>query len=271
MQHSDPTQEMVAFAQRIALEAMALLSRLQQGASVAVRKDIGDFAMTADLESEKLLLSRIRETYPTHGILTEESGQVRQTSEYTWVIDPLDGTKDYARGAEDYGLLVGIEKNGQVLGGCTIVYANAMSVYTGLKSKFARYNGNQTKVSDQIDVRASTISFHIPSSKRSAQEKDRAFATLRDLVEASYRVRVNYNEARALGWVGRGLLDAHIIPPNLTKWWDLAPQLVFVEQSGGMVTDFSGNPIRNRDLSKGVVASNGKIHLELLDIINIKS
>jgi myo-inositol-1(or 4)-monophosphatase len=87
------------------------------------------------------------------------------------------------------------------------------------------------------------------------------------LINATYRLRPSFDDARTLGLVAQGGLDGCILLPNIDKWVDVACGILLVEEAGGKVTDWQGNPLKDRDLSKGVLVSNGVLHEQLLTIM----
>lgn len=98
-------------------KAGKLLAQHQSKAKIRGYKDIADIVTTADLASEKLLVSLIRAKYPGHSIDSEEMGVESKHSPYTWIIDPLDGTKEYARGITVYNCLIAVTKNDALVAG----------------------------------------------------------------------------------------------------------------------------------------------------------
>lgn len=251
----------------IAKKAGALLKNLQATATVAVQKDEVDIATNADLAAEKLIISFIKKKYPTHGIYSEEMGNKTGTSDYSWIIDPLDGTKEYAKKLPDYGCLIAVEEKGKLVA-CASYIEGGYGLYDASLGGGAFLNDVPIHVSQTADATLSTISFHIPIKSMPPKELDKDMKVLRALLGKIYRVRGFFFDAKILGWCADGRIDAHIIPPNVPQWYDVASALLLVDEAGGKVTDWNGNPIKNRDLSHGIIATNGKIHKELLTIIN---
>ncbi len=247
-------------AQTFAVEAVKLLTRIQKDATVAVDKGNLDFATTADLEAEKQIIDAISKKYPSHGILTEETGEIPGHSPYTWIIDPLDGTKEYARGSEDFCTLIAVEEHDKLIAGCAAMYPDSLVRLVSAKGDGSWCNDTPVKCSDIDELRKASISVHLPYDQNPDHIIDAMYAFAHDLVKKTHRVRANHNEAKVMGWVGRGIMEAHIIPPGNPKWWDIAPLILFIEEAGGKVTDLYGNPVRERNLDHGIIASNGHIH-----------
>lgn len=98
-------------------------------------------------------------------------------------------------------------------------------------------------------------------------EIDKSIRILHSLAEVTGLIRDGWECGMALAEIASGSIEAYIVPRIGPKWWDVAPGILMVEEAGGKVTDMYGNPIINRDLSKGLVATNGKLHDKILDII----
>lgn len=256
-------------AEFIVNRACKLLSRYQKKATVVVQKDIGDMATTADYAAEKLIREFIQKKYPYHSIIGEEKGLTKKQSEYLWIIDPLDGTKEYARGLSEYNCLVAVEHKGTLVVG--VLQRNGTNeVYSAEAQRGAWRNKKQLHVSDQSDLSRSYVGYHlpIPTATASHHDVERHFDMLKTLTFACYRVRPGWDDARQLAWIAQGILDAHIIPVELkNEWHDLAPGILLVQEAGGVVTHLDGSPLQAYERQKGFIASNGHIHDQLLSFI----
>lgn len=264
-------QQLRKDCEEISLQAITLLSSYQGKFQITVQKDIGDFATTADEASEVLIKQFISEKYPKHCLYAEESGLSGSQSEYRWIVDPLDGTKEYARGSEEYNCLIAVEHNTKIVA-AVIRRHGTNNLYSMAFGNGSLHNGNPIHVSSQTDLEKSFIGFHLPPNSKSFEkiEIDKSFDLLKDLTYASYRVRCGWDDAKLLGWVARGVIDAHIVPAEVKNgWWDLAPGIAIVLEAGGMITTMKGNPVTEQNCKiEGIVASNGKLHKELLQLIN---
>lgn len=256
-------------AEYIADCACQLLKSYQKKATIVVQKDIGDFATTADIASEKLIRTYIQKKYPDHSVMGEEGGLTDKRSEYLWIIDPLDGTKEYARGLNEYNCLITVEHKGKPIVG--VIRRNGTNeTYSAVAEAGAWRNKKPIRVSQQPDLTRSYIGYHLPISVSSVPRKDveRHFEILKELTFSCYRVRPGWDDAKWMAWVAQGILDAHIIPVELkNEWHDVAPGILLVQEAGGCVTHLDGSPLIPHDISKGFLASNGRIHDTLLAII----
>lgn len=265
-------QQLQKDCEEISLAAILLLSSYQNKFKVTVQKDIGDFATTADEASEALIKQFISKKYPNHSLYAEESGLSDSQSDYRWVIDPLDGTKEYARGLEEYNCLIAVEHNMQTVAS-VIRRHGTNDLYSMARGFGALHNGHPIHTSLQDDLEKSFIGLHLPNNSKSFKKTDieKSFNLLKELTYASYRVRCGWDDAKLLGWVARGVIDAHIVPAEVKNgWWDLASGIAMVLEAGGMVTTTKGNPVTEQNCKiEGVVATNGVIHDKLLDITRL--
>lgn len=261
-------QQLQKDAEYIADRAALLLKRYQKNATVVVQKDIGDFATTADLASEKLIRTYIQKKYPDHSIMGEEGGLTDKHSQYLWIIDPLDGTKEYARGIPEYNCLIAVEHNGKLVVG--VMRRNGFNeTYSSVAASGAWGNKKPIHVSTESDLSRSYVGYHlpIPTSATSRKDIERHFEVLKELTFSCYRIRPSWDDAKSMAWVSQGILEAHIIPAELkNEWHDLASGILLVQEAGGQVTHLDGSPLNTPERGKGFILSNGHIHSQLLEL-----
>lgn len=256
-------------AEYIAECASHLLNRYQKNATIVVQKDIGDFAMTADIASEELIRTYIQKKYPDHSIAGEEGGLTDKHSEYLWIIDPLDGTKEYARGIPEYNCLIAVEHNGRLVVG--VIRRNGFNeTYTSITGVGAWGNKKPIHVSEQSDLSRAYVGYHlpVPTSTASRSDVERHFDILKKLTFSCCRVRPSWDDAKSMAWVAQGILDAHIIPAELkNEWHDVASGILLVQEAGGQVTHLDGSPLNAYERGRGFIVSNRRIHDQLLELI----
>lgn len=252
----------------IVRETGRLLSSYENKFKVVQLKDAIDVATTADIEAEKLAISYIQSKYPNHRIHSEEAGDLKGESEFVWYIDPLDGTKEYVRGVREYNSIVAVEEKDSLIAGA-IMRNGINELYACSKGNGSYKNGVPVHVSHTNDMSTAFVGMHFPinSSVKDCVEKSLHIAE--HLIYKSYRIRPGWDEAKLLGYVAQGTIDAHVMPSCIKNaWHDIASGLLLVMEAGGKVTDWNGNTIKNHDLSHGILASNGMLHKELLELIN---
>lgn len=254
-------------AERIVEEAVKILIAREHSFTIAKQKDAVDVATSADTDVEQYIKSEVHTLYPDHGFLGEEFGEENADREYVWVIDPLDNTKEYVRGIGEYSCLVAIEHNGKLVVGITRRMGHDIR-YAGSLGNGSFCDDKQMHVSSTASLDIAFIGANTPIKKsHSSEETHQYMLLIEKLINATYRLRPNFDDARTLGWVAQGGLDGCIVLPNIDKWVDVASGILLVEEAGGKVTDWEGNPFKDRDLSKGVLVSNGVLHEQLLTIV----
>ena len=223
-------------------------------------EDQSDFATQADLESEQKIIEILTKNFPTHNIIAEEGGRTDKSSEYTWVIDPLDGTYSFSIGLPYFAVLIGLlKKNEPILG--VAYHVSTEELYTAQKDKGAFVNGKPIKVTSQDVLFRAGMIIDFCSKPRRTPKIDLYIVPL--LKEVGH---VHSIGSTALGMVltAKGIEDAMVAQAWI---WDFAAAFVIVKEAGGKVTDFEGKEL---DWSKdrlNVVASNGLIHDQILETL----
>lgn len=215
-----------------------------------------------DKKSEKTIIDFIKKEFPSHTILAEESGRHQSTSDYLWVIDPLDGTTNFAHGLPIFSVSIGVLKKNEVIAG--VVY-DVMSdtVFSAEKGCGAFQNTKKITVSSNANLAESLLvtgfPYDIVNNPNRAIEKFAAF------LKKSRAVRRLGSAAIDLCYVASGVFDG-FWEVSLHPW-DIAAGKLIVEEAGGLVTNFSGQKIDV--FSKEILASNVEVHNQMLDIIRI--
>ena len=222
--------------------------------------DLSDFATKADVEAEEKIVAILTKNFPKHNIIAEEKTRINQGSEYTWVIDPLDGTIFYARGLPLFAVSVGLLQDNQPALG-VIFDVSAKSLYFAQKGKGAYLNGQPVSVSAESELAAAVVDLDFGHRARRRQKMESYIITLAD--KMGYLCALG-PAVGILGLIAKGNLDAYVV----TGWiWDFAAGVVIVREAGGKVTDFEG---KEPDWSKerlSIVASNGLIHNQILEAL----
>lgn len=253
--------------EEIVTEGIKLLVAYQKKFKILKMKDPMDMATTADLAAEKQIVRFITKKYPAHSIYSEEIGAIDHQSDYTWFIDPLDGTKEFVRGLAEFNCLAAVEYKGKLVAGAA--YRNGFNeLYSTSRTGNAWLNGKKLHVSRENDVPKSFVGYHFPAYTSSDECIKKNMRIAEAVIRQSYRIRPGWDDAKLLGYVARGAIEGCIISDDLKiGWYDVAPTILLVEEAGGRVTDWEGNDIADHDAGRGIVASNGKIHERLLDLI----
>lgn len=221
------------------------------------KTNISDFVTNIDKASEKKIIDFINVEYPTHNILAEESGVENKGSDFTWVIDPLDGTMNFAHGLPIFSVSIGVLKGDELIAG--VIYdVISDKIYTTEKGSGAFQNGNRIGVSQNSDLEKSLLVTGFPYNIK--QNPDNAIEKFNRFVMNSRGVRRLGSAAIDLCYVANGIFDG-FWEVNL-KPWDMAAGMLLVEEAGGKITDFRNNSVSI--FNKQLLASNGKVHNQMV-------
>ena len=213
-----------------------------------------------DTASEKLITDFIKKKFPSHNILAEESGETHNSSEYLWVIDPLDGTTNFAHGLPIFAVSIGLQKNGETIAG--VVYDVMQDiVYAAEKGSGATANSVKIKVSENNNLQHSLLVTGFPYNIK--ENPDKALERFTTLSKKSRGIRRLGSAAIDFCYVATGVFDGfwevHLNP------WDICAGNLIVEEAGGIVTDFDGKPI---DIfTKRILCTNRKIHQKMIEVM----
>ena len=245
-----------------------LLSHFGSGHKAKVKESISSVVTEADLASEKTILKVLGDTPNPYNIIAEESGYVSHGSEYTWVVDPLDGTSNFAAGLPWFGVIIALMWKGDpIMAGMYIPVDQ--DVYLAELGKGARKNGVpiRTTPSSNLAEQLIAYSFDFSSDPAKTASKMKLMARLTSQVR---NIR-STNSLYDFCYTTDGRLGAVI--NQTTKIWDIAAPTLIIKEAGGMVTDINGDVI-NFDLSSGsfdhnytIVAAGTGIHQSLMNII----
>ena len=264
---SDQNLVWVPKAAEIAREAGARLREfLAQGVETEYKGDV-DLVTVADRTVEKLIRERLGAAFPQHGIYGEEGTRERMEGEFRWYVDPLDGTTNFAHGFPQFCVSMGLEQRAPgmppeqdgTLVAAVIYDPMRDELYTAERGQGATLNGKPMRVSKIPDLAESLLSTGFPSRKRHASPNVHFY---QEFTLRSHGVRRAGSAALDLAYVAAGRLDA-FWEFNLNPW-DTAAGILLVQEAGGVVTDFAGNPFRLE--SREILASNGLIQAELVTL-----
>jgi len=260
--------ETLKFSEKLALEVGKLLLEKQDQVKIEVQKDNVDIATNVDLLAEKAIISTIEKKYPKHNIFSEEAGGDNKRSDYTWYIDPLDGTRSYFRKIPKYNTCFCLfYKNSPVLSVVNIPYANQL--FSACKNKGAFLNSEKIRVNSQSKLKNSII-YVCPPCWGKASEKVfyKGMDALKDLTKKVYRLRYNANENNSFCYLALGSIEGCINVNYPTKSiQDFVPGAFIAKMAGAEITDSSGNKLDFSKMGHMYIAANGKIDEQLLELI----
>jgi len=226
-------------------------------------KSVRDPVSEADRESEALIARIIREAYPDHGFLGEEdsSWDSSRSGGPRWIVDPLDGTVNYAHAYPCFCVSIALEADGDFLLGVVHDPFNR-ETYTAARGEGAMLNGEDIRVSGTSELIRSLVVTGFPYD--AAENTGAIMRDMEAMIRATQGVRRDGAAALDLCYLACGRFDG-FWEPRL-KPWDTAAGMVIVEEAGGRVTTYSGGPYT--PFMDNILATNGLVHDELVSVLN---
>lgn len=228
---------------------------------ISNKEGINNWVTEADHASEKAIIDAIKSSFPAHFILSEEVGEIVSDSDVKWIIDPIDGTINFASRIPLCAVSIGVEKNGEMILG--VVYNPFINeLFFAEKGKGAFLNDKKISVSKKTDVIHSCLVTGFPYTYLDMENGP--LQVFERFVRKGVPVRRLGSAAIDLCWVAAGRFEGffeHSLSP-----WDTAAGYLIVEEAGGKVTDMNGN--KYSPYQKKLVATNSLIHDELIEVIH---
>ncbi len=229
--------------------------------TISNKEGINNLVTEVDHKSEEAIFSIIKANFPDHFILSEEAGEIIQDSTYKWIIDPIDGTVNYANGIPICCVSIGIEKNGKMEMGA--VYNPFIGEFFFAQKGFgATLNDKKIHVSNKTELINSCLVTGFPYTYLDAENGP--LQIFEKFIRKGVPVRRLGSAAIDLCWVAAGRFDGFY--EHKLQAWDSAAGFLMVEEAGGKVTDFANNYYS--PYQPHIIASNGKIHDELVNVVN---
>lgn len=251
----------ISVAEKAAREAGELLRTNLGKVKEITLKGKNSLVTEVDRLSEEIIVECIKRSFPSHDIFAEESGRRSTSSEYVWIIDPLDGTTNYAHGYPFFSVSIALEVGGELKAG--VVYDPVKDeMFSAELGRGAFMNGEEIRVSASSRLDEShLVTGFVHDDAGMVEENLRHFS---DFIWRARAVRRDGSAALDLCYVACGRFDG-FWELGLNPW-DTAAGVLIVEESGGRVTDFTGD-----DYSiyvKEMLASNSVIHSEMIDVLS---
>jgi len=210
---------------------------------------------------DELIIREIRQKYPDHSLLTEESGWLKGDPDWLWIVDSLDGTSDFASSNPLFSVCIAVVHKGELVLGA--IYAPAISeFYLVEKGNGAYLNQRRIHVSEISELGGSYL-FYCEGGEKDRLRTGRLLSN----------VYLEVTDVRKLGsagletaWVAAGRGEAYFT--TKIEPWDVAPGVLLVQEAGGEVTDFKGNPWKLE--TSDLLFSNGRVHTTLLNLLGKK-
>lgn len=231
--------------------------------SAIEKKNTRNYVTYIDKEAEKLIVSELSEAFPETGFLTEEETIVNEVKEWTWIIDPLDGTTNYVNGDTSYTVSIALQHNNKTVLG--VVYDPLLEeLYCATTDSKATLNNKLISVSNHSTITDAFIGFGVPYTLDTESEAILKRASLQ-YSKASFRIKGS--AAVEICYVAAGRYDV-FFHSGLSPW-DVAAASFILQQAGGKNKDFKNGD--NYIFGRELIASNGHMHNEIMKhIINDK-
>ncbi|HQX55817.1 MAG TPA: inositol monophosphatase family protein [Pyrinomonadaceae bacterium] len=254
---------MLNFAIETAREAgQILLEKFDRGIAVHKKGDI-DLVTAADLASEALIIERIKSYYPRHSILAEESGNavvIGGENTWKWIIDPLDGTTNFAHGYPCFCVTIALEHDGEIVIGVTFD-PTRNELFAAERGGGASLNGKPIRVSNCEDLGDALIVTGFPYDIKHRNDFARH---LTEMLLSSRGVRRDGSAAIDMAYVACGRFDG-FWEEGLNPW-DVAAGVLLIEEAGGQLSYYDGKPFSI--YSPPICASNGLLHSQMLKVLS---
>ena len=249
----------------------ALIIRFGKTTETALKESISSVVTEADLASEKVILEILQNTHQPFNVITEEAGYIDHGSEYTWVVDPLDGTSNFAAGLPWFGVIIALfHKDIPVLGGMYLPVDKEL--YVTEQGKGSWKNGEAIRLTDSEKLEEQLVAYSFDFSDAPGKTESE-MEILNSLSKKVRNIR-STNSLVDFCYTADGRLGAAL--NQTTKIWDIAVPWLMIREAGGKVTDILGEEICfdlsvdvfNRNYT--ILASGAKLHDTLLKTIELK-
>ncbi len=224
-----------------------------------------------DLAIGKFLIEKIKHMYPDYNIIDEETGVIDNGSPYTWVIDPIDGTSNFAVGVPTYGIMIGLLKASESIAGGFIIPTSG-ELYLAEKGSGAYLNEKRIFVTKEQKLLNCLVAYGIDGRQENPEFTRNEAKLLGEIVLQIRNLRTSGSEPIDVGWVASGKYGARL--NQYGKIWDVVAPQIIIEEAGGVFTDFWGapidyaNPVEKTTSNFTCCAASPTLHKQLQKIIH---
>jgi myo-inositol-1(or 4)-monophosphatase len=232
------------------------------------QKGLNDFVTRIDKEAEAAIIDKIQHSFPEHSFIGEEGSRIDKSSEFTWVIDPLDGTTNFIQGIPHFAVSIALLHKGK-LDQAVVFDPIRGELFTASKGAGAQLNGYRIRASKSRDLQGSILATAFPFRDRTRYNE--AIAQFGRIFAQAGDVRRSGSAALDLAYVAAGRYDGY--------WekglgaWDMAAGELLVKESGGLITDYAGNndplyvELKQAGSANGLVAGNPKVVQNIVKLL----
>ena len=253
---------MLNIAVKAARRAGAIINRASQdiGTLTVKSKNFNDFVSEVDVAAERAIIETLKDAYPTHGFLGEESGSASNESDFIWIIDPLDGTTNFLHNFPQYCVSIALQHKGEITQ-AVIYEPNRNDLYTATKGRGAFLNDKRIRVSKCDKLQESLIGTGFPF--RDFKHLDTYMSMFKSMLQKTTGIRRPGSAALDLAYVANGSLDG-FWEIGLSPW-DIAAGGLLVREAGGIISNLNG---KDGWLQSGnVLAASPKIYDAMVETL----
>ena len=253
---------MLNIAVKAARRAGAIINRASQdiGTLTIKSKNYNDFVSEVDVAAERVIIDTLKDAYPNHGFLGEESGSSENQSDFIWIIDPLDGTTNFLHNFPQYCVSIALQHKGEITQ-AVIYEPNRNDLYTATKGRGAFLNDKRIRVSKCDKLQQSLIGTGFPF--RDFKHLDIYLSMFKSMLQKTSGIRRPGSAALDLAYVANGSLDA-FWEIGLSPW-DIAAGALLVQEAGGIISNLNG---KDGWLESGnVLAASPKIYDAMVETL----
>lgn len=256
-------QHLAQFAKKLAHDAGRIAKRYQKDGFKTQSKSDNDLVTEADHAVDKFLIETIHQHFPEHSIITEESGlvqpKVQGNSDFKWIIDPIDGTNNFAHGLPYYAVSIAVIRKGKPIIGVIDIPMLGETVWAQ-EGQGAFIGTRQIHVSQTAELKNSLLTTGFPYN-RDSKEYTHSLEIFPRFQKEARGVRRTGSAAVDLAYLAMGRFDG--MWEYGLKSWDIAAGKIILEEAGGMMTNMDGSKLNPKE--ENMVASNGLLHQAILD------
>lgn len=255
------THPLINIASNAALRAgRVIINATERLSQITVNeKHANDYVTEVDIRSEQIIIETIHKAYPDHAILAEESGQQGE-NDTVWIIDPLDGTRNFVHGFPHFAVSIAVQLKGRIEHG--VIYDPIrQELFSASRGRGAQLNNHRIRVSTQYRIEKALLGTGFPLKNRAAFKKH--LISFEEISSLGAVIRRAGSAALDLAYVAAGRFEGYWgydLQP-----WDMAAGMLLVKEAGGLCSDANGE--ENQFVSGNIVAGNPKIFKSLLQVL----
>lgn len=264
MQHTHFLQSLLEYTSEIARQNFGKVLGYNKSS------DNNQVLTETDLEIGKYIVDAITTQFPDHNIIDEEAGVIDRGSTYTWVVDPIDGTSNFANGAPTYGTMIGLlEEATPIAGGLSL--PSFHEIFLAEKGQGATCNGVKLSVSKEEHLLKTLVAYGIDGHQEEPSYTTEECQTLAKIILGIRNLRSS-NSVFDIGMLVKGNYGGAL--NRTSKIWDNVAQQILIEEAGGVYTDFWGkpmdytDPLQKAETNYTYCAAAPQLHGQLQSLIN---